>query len=157
MKFYATVAIVLLMAVFASFSDDKNHPSISPLNGKAAHNISGDYGMWVHPILAVKRMHEGVDFKIDTGTAVLATAEGKVIWVGSHKDGFGLSLKLQHKADITTFYCHLSRCVVKKGEKVRQGQLIAYSGNTGLSTAPHLHYGVFKNAKSVDPKEFLPK
>jgi murein DD-endopeptidase MepM/ murein hydrolase activator NlpD len=157
MKLSITFALLLPFASLLPISDKQDRPSIFPIEGKTVKDISAGYGMFVHPVLNVKRMHEGVDFKVDDGTPVVATGSGKVIWVGTHQDGFGMSLTIQHAAGISTFYAHLSKFAVKEGSEVVRGQLIAYSGNTGLSTGPHLHYGVFKNGKSVDPKEFFPK
>ena len=95
-----------------------------------------------HPILHTVRLHAGVDFPVPVGTPVYATADGQVSFVGT-RGGYGNVVEIDHPlANRKTRYAHLSRPVVQQGEAVSRGQLIAYSGHTGLSTAPHVHYEV---------------
>jgi murein DD-endopeptidase MepM/ murein hydrolase activator NlpD len=108
-----------------------------------------------HPILNTIRAHQGVDYAAPAGTPVQAAGDGKVIFAG-RKGGYGNCVILQHGNDITTLYGHLSRFAAKLhvGQRVHQGELIAYVGMTGLATAPHLHYeyriaGVHKNPRTV--------
>jgi len=115
-------------------------PAILPIQGR----LTSGFGMRRHPILRVHRMHSGVDFSVPVGTPVYATGDGVVEFAGVNA-GYGLTVRLRHpKAERKTLYAHLSRVAdgVRPGTQVKRGQVIAYSGNTGLSTAPHLHYEV---------------
>lgn len=130
-------------------------PSIRPLDN---HVISG-FGMRVHPILKTRKMHVGVDFFADLGTPVVATADGTVTFAGrKSKGGYGILIDLKHgTTGYETRYSHLSDVAIEEGEKVRQGQVIGYSGNSGLSKGPHLHYEVKKDEKYVNPADYFPK
>ena len=117
----------------------RQEPAILPIRGG---RLTSGFGMRRHPILRTVRMHAGVDFPTPSGTPVYATADGKVSFVGT-RGGYGNVVEIDHPlANRKTRYAHLSRPVVQDGEPVSRGQLIAYSGHTGLSTAPHLHYEV---------------
>jgi murein DD-endopeptidase MepM/ murein hydrolase activator NlpD len=117
----------------------RQQPAILPLRGA---RLTSGFGMRRHPILRTVRMHAGVDFPAATGTPVYATADGEVAFAGT-RGGYGNVVEINHPlANRMTRYAHLSRPVVQAGEPVSRGQLIAYSGHTGLSTAPHLHYEV---------------
>ena len=113
--------------------------------------ISSGFGLRMHPILGYTRMHQGVDFAVPTGTPVLAAGDGVVEqarWAG----GYGRWIKLRHAGGWETAYGHLSRWAARPGEHVRQGQVIAYSGSTGESTGPHVHFEVIENGVRVNPK-----
>ena len=108
-----------------------------------------------HPVLKTTRPHRGVDYAAATGTPIKASGDGKVIWRGS-KGGYGRTVILQHAGIYTTLYAHMSKYnrKVKKGSRVKQGQIIGYIGSSGLATGPHLHYefranGVHKNPLKV--------
>ena len=119
----------------------RQQPAILPL--KNARLTSG-FGMRYHPILHTTRMHAGVDFPTPTGTELYAAGDGVVSFIGD-KGGYGIVMEIEHPlAGKLTRYAHLSRAApgVRVGSAVRRGQTVAYSGNTGLSTAPHLHYEV---------------
>ena len=117
----------------------RQQPASLPLRGA---RLTSGFGMRRHPILRTVRMHAGVDFPTPVGTPVYATADGEVDFVGT-RGGYGNVVEVRHPlANRLTRYAHLSRPVVEAGEPVSRGQLIAYSGHTGLSTAPHLHYEV---------------
>jgi len=96
------------------------------------------------------RLHAGVDFGAGVGTNVTASDGGQVIFVG-YDGGYGLEVKIDHGGGYTTLYAHLSQALVSVGDMVFQGQHIAESGNTGSSTGPHLHFGVYKFGVSIDP------
>jgi len=102
-----------------------------------------------HPILGKVRPHLGVDFRAPTGTPVMAAAAGRVIEAGQ-ENGYGNVIKIHHGI-LTTLYAHLSRIKVRKGQYVRQGQVIGATGATGLATGPHLHYGMYRNNVAIDP------
>lgn len=119
----------------------RQQPAILPL--KNARLTSG-FGMRYHPILRVSRMHAGVDFPTPVGTPLYAAGDGRVSFVGT-RGGYGNVIEIEHPlAGKMTRYAHLTRAAdgVREGSLVRRGQTVAYSGNTGLSTAPHLHYEV---------------
>ena len=121
----------------------RQQPALLPL--KDARLTSG-FGMRFHPILRVSRMHAGVDFPTPVGTPLYATGDGRVRSVG-RQGGYGTVVEIEHPlAGKFTRYAHLSRVAegVRVGAVVRRGQTVAYSGDSGLSTAPHLHYEVRK-------------
>ncbi|MDD2432002.1 MAG: M23 family metallopeptidase [Firmicutes bacterium] len=136
----------------AKLKYDQDHtPNIWP----AKAYISSAYGWRNHPILNERKRHTGVDIGVLKGTPVKATADGiikKAGWV----TGYGILVQIDHGNGIDTLYGHLSRSVVKKGDVVKKGQLIAYSGNTGVSTGDHLHYEVRVNGRDVNPLNYLP-
>lgn len=129
-------------------------PVIIPSDGRV---ISG-FGMRHHPILKVSRMHYGVDINVNTGTPVMAAGDGVVIEAG-RGNGFGNYVKIEHKnAGYVTLYAHLRSFEkgLRKGKKVSRGDVIAYSGNTGLSKSPHLHYEVHDlEGRALNPIYFL--
>jgi murein DD-endopeptidase MepM/ murein hydrolase activator NlpD len=133
-------------------------PASSSLLGYPASGpITSGFGSRFHPILHIYRMHTGIDFGLSCGTAVYAAADGTVVssgWAG----GYGNRVVIDHGwvagADLATTYNHLSRVVVHSGS-VRRGQLIAYSGTTGLSTGCHLHFEALANGTYVDPRRYL--
>ena len=125
-------------------------PAIKPCNG----NITDGFGMRFHPILHIKRMHEGIDFNVEDGSPVYATGDGKIDFVGN-KEGFGLVIEIDHGFGYQTIYAHLSRAIVHEGQNVKRGEEIALSGNSGLSTGPHLHYEVHQNGVALNPDEFF--
>jgi murein DD-endopeptidase MepM/ murein hydrolase activator NlpD len=120
----------------------------TPLDGA---RVTSGFGARFHPILGYNRMHAGVDFGAGIGTPVYAAGDGVVAearWAG----GYGRWLKIRHNGKFETGYAHLSGFAVKPGQRVRQGQVVAYVGNTGRSTGPHLHYEVMLNGQKVNPK-----
>ncbi|MGB8337612.1 MAG: peptidoglycan DD-metalloendopeptidase family protein [Burkholderiales bacterium] len=109
-----------------------------------------------HPILNKWRAHKGVDFAAPSGTGILATADGRVSFVGS-KSGYGNVVEIKHHENYTTLYAHLSRFgKISKGEKIRQGEIIGYVGRTGLATGPHLHYEFKVAGAHQDPLTVAP-
>lgn len=126
-------------------------PAILPAPGNYSIH---DFGMRRHPILGVRRFHHGIDINCNTGTEILCPGNGKVIVV-ERQAGFGLVVEIDHGFGYKTVYAHLSKAVVKVGEKVKRGQVIAKSGNSGLSSGPHLHYEVHHNGITLDPTDFF--
>jgi murein DD-endopeptidase MepM/ murein hydrolase activator NlpD len=126
-------------------------PALKPCQGSLAYH---GFGMRMHPILNKVRMHEGIDIITDVGTKVIAPGKGKVIFVG-YKGSFGMTIQVDHGFGYRTLYAHLSRSLVKTGEMVERGDQIAITGNTGLSTGPHLHYEVEHNGVKQDPVKFI--
>ncbi len=123
-----------------------SRPNIRPIIGL----ISSDFGMREHPILKRILFHAGTDFSAPVGTKVIVTADGTVAFSGFDK-GFGKTVIINHGNGYQTVYAHLSKTVIRQGQHVNRGDVIAFSGNTGLSTGPHLHYEVHKDNVQVNP------
>ncbi len=117
--------------------------------------VTSFYGMRKHPVLGKMKLHGGADLRARIGTPVYATANGVVEWAGYNDGGFGKMVKLSHNFGFTTVYGHLSKSTVAVGDYVKQGELIGYSGNTGLSSAPHLHYEVRHLHRRLAPRSFM--
>lgn len=117
--------------------------------------VTSFYGMRKHPVLGKMKLHGGADLRARVGTPVYATANGVVEWSGYNDGGFGKMVKLSHNFGFTTVYGHLSKSTVAVGDYVKQGELIGYSGNTGLSSAPHLHYEVRHLHRRLAPRSFM--
>jgi len=116
-----------------------------------AGHITSSFGLRMHPILHMLRMHKGIDIGAPWGTPVHAAMDGVVSFAG-RSAGYGNFIKLSSGGNIATGYGHLSRILVRNGERVSRGQLIGAVGSTGLSTGPHLHWEVWKNGISVNPR-----
>ena len=121
----------------------------TPVDGA---RITSGFGMRFHPVLGFSRMHKGVDFGVPIGTPVMAAGSGTIAFIG-WSNGYGRFLKINHGNGYSTGYGHLSRFAagLHVGSKVRQAQTVAYSGNTGMSTGPHLHYETLVNNEQVNP------
>lgn len=118
--------------------------------------ISGDYGWRQHPVLSRREFHAGIDLRATEGTPVYAPANGVVEFSGWNNNGYGYTVVLLHNYGFKTVYAHLERRqVVQAGQFVKKGQHIAYSGNTGMSTGPHLHYEVRFINKTLEPLYFM--
>lgn len=118
--------------------------------------ISAEFGYRIHPLYFTKHLHAGMDFATDIGTPVHATADGVVEFAKmGHNGGFGNLVKIDHSFGFRTYYAHLNKIVVSHGSFVKKGQLIAYSGNSGASTGPHLHYEVRFLDSVLDPRNFI--
>lgn len=130
-------------------------PTASPIAGVDMKKaLSSGFGMRNNPISKKRQLHRGIDLKAKSGTPVLATADGKVVYAGT--DGpFGITVRILHPDGYTTVFCHLSKHIVERGDRVVLGQEIAAVGNTGRSTGPHLHYEVLKDDVPVDPLALL--
>mgnify|MGYP006200774379 FL=1 len=116
---------------------------------------SSRFGLREHPIVGKQQHHKGVDLSASRGTPIYAPADGVVEVVRSSKQGFGNLLKIRHAFGFSTLYAHLDEFKVKSGHFVHKGELIASSGNTGLSTAPHLHYEVHFLDRALNPQSFM--
>jgi murein DD-endopeptidase MepM/ murein hydrolase activator NlpD len=129
-------------------------PAIMPVTNTDLKRTASGWGYRIHPIYKVRKMHWGMDFTAPIGTPVYATGNGEVVEVsGSVRSrvGLGLSIKIDHGYGYETVYGHLNSFNVKQGQKVKRGDIIAYVGNSGGSTAPHLHYEVHKDGQKVNP------
>ena len=123
----------------------------TPIDGA---RLSSGYGMRRHPILGYTKMHRGLDFAAPTGTPIYAAGDG-VLEVVGRKGTYGKYVRIRHNSSYKTAYAHLSRFGkgLKKGTRVKQGQIIGYVGSTGRSTGPHLHYEVIQRGKQVNPQK----
>ncbi|MBN2796410.1 MAG: peptidoglycan DD-metalloendopeptidase family protein [Clostridia bacterium] len=121
---------------------------IWPVDGY--RTISSPFGNRIHPILGVYKMHTGIDIPCPTGTKIMAAQQGTVIW-SNWLSSYGKAIMIDHGGGIVTLYAHNSSLIVKKGDKIVKGQVIALSGSTGNSTGPHLHFEVRENGEYVDP------
>lgn len=120
----------------------------TPINGA---RLSSGYGMRRHPVLGYSKMHKGVDFAAPTGTPIYAAGDG-VVEYASRFSSYGNYVRIRHNGGLKTAYAHMHRISVKRGARVKQGDVIGTVGTTGRSTGPHLHYEVLVNGKHVNPR-----
>lgn len=123
-------------------------PAIRPL--KNMYSITSGFGRRYHPILKTLRAHTGIDIAAPKGTPIYATADGTVS-SENPGGGYGVTVVINHGYSYKTLYAHMSKKLVKPGQKVTRGQLIGYVGSTGMSSGSHLHYEVIKNGQPVNP------
>jgi len=129
-------------------------PNLWPIKGGIGH-ISMYYGQNENPFYGSWYLHKGLDIStFRQGDSIVATADGKVANIG-YDPSYGNNIILEHKHGFFTRYAHLQSFRVQKGQKVQQGQIIGYLGNTGLTTGPHLHYEVHLGTETIDPLRFL--
>jgi murein DD-endopeptidase MepM/ murein hydrolase activator NlpD len=135
---------------------NKCTPLIMPVSNKNLSRTASGYGWRIHPIYKIRKFHEGMDFTAPTGTEIYATADGIVSEVENNPygQGYGNMIMIDHGFGYKTLYGHMDSFKAKLGQKVKRGDVIGYVGNTGLSTAPHLHYEVHKNGKTQNPAYF---
>lgn len=130
-------------------------PAIQPVANKDLTRLASGYGYRIHPVYKTMKFHAGIDFTAPQGTEVYATADGKVTQADRRNRGYGNMVVIDHGFGYETRYAHLYRMTVRPGQYVKRGELIGYVGNTGLSTAPHLHYEVLKDGNFVNPINFF--
>lgn len=133
-------------------------PSIKPVRAdKLARKVKllSGFGMRLHPIYKVRKMHQGIDFTAPKGTPIQATGDGVVERVEKRSTGYGHNIIVNHGYGYKTLYGHMSRFDVKRGDKVKKGQQIGLVGNTGSSTAPHCHYEVHYKGRKVNPINYV--
>lgn len=128
-------------------------PVTYPMAKESARIVSG-FGMRDHPILKERKMHTGIDIAAPVGTAIVASASGRVIRT-EEKPGYGRNCIVEHKFGYQTLYGHMVRIVVGENNFLQKGDIIGYVGSTGLSVAPHLHYEVRKNGRPINPSYFI--
>ncbi len=130
-------------------------PAIQPVINKQLTLLTTSYGMRINPFQKILRSHQGVDYAIPEGSRVFATADGVVKEVARRNSTSGQTIVIDHGGGYETVYAHLGKINVVRGQKVRRGDIIALSGNSGLSLAPHLHYEVRCNGMRVDPIHYF--
>ena len=115
-------------------------------------HLTSSYGVRLHPILGILKMHKGLDIGAPYGAPIHAVSDGTVEFAGRN-GGYGNFVKLTHPGGLESGYGHMSRIVVSPGTRVSQGQIIGYVGSTGLSTGPHVHYELWKNGVAINPRQ----
>lgn len=130
-------------------------PAIQPIHNHNLIRTASGFGMRIHPVYNVPKLHTGVDFTAKVGTDIYATGDGVVESVKKSYTGYGKHVVIDHGFGYKTLYAHMSRFDVRKGQKVKRGDVIGAVGNTGTSTAPHLHYEVIRNGRKIDPANFF--
>lgn len=144
-------ALKNLIADLQSYDQELDHtPTIWPVYGR----ITSGFGGRIHPITRKWTRHTGVDLSAGTGTRVRAAADGVVEYAG-YNGGYGWCVIINHGYGYKTLYAHNSKLLVKRGQRVNKGKIITYSGSSGRSTGPHLHYEVWRNGTRVNPVNYL--
>lgn len=130
--------------------EKKQEEWLSPVEGV----ITSGCGDRINPILSKRELHNGLDIAVAEGTDVVAVKSGTVTEVRTSAT-YGKLLQYETKDGYRVMYAHLSDILVRKGDEIKQGQIVAKSGNTGLSTGPHLHYSLWKDDELLDPMKYL--
>lgn len=130
-------------------------PAIQPVSNKDLKRTGSGWGFRIHPIYKIRKFHYGIDFTAPVGTEIYSTGDGVVTEVATSKVGYGNYIQVDHGYGYSTLYAHLHKINVKKGQKVRRGDVIGTVGNSGTSTAPHLHYEVHRNGQAVNPQNYF--
>ena len=130
-------------------------PAIQPVKNKELKRIASGYGRRIDPYYKKLKFHYGVDFSAPKGTPIYATGDGKVAKTKRSRRGFGNHIVIDHGYGYESLYAHMTKYTVRKGQKVKRGDVIGYVGSTGKSTAPHLHYEVHKDGKKINPAYYF--
>lgn len=130
-------------------------PAIQPVVNKDLTLLTASFGLRIHPFYRTLVPHGGVDYTVPEGTRVFATADGTVEDIIKNNTDSGLTIILSHENGYETTYAHLSKVTVSQGSHVRRGDIIALTGDTGLSLAPHLHYEIRHNGMRIDPIHYF--
>ena len=129
-------------------------PAIQPVSKQDLTRMASGFGWRLDPFTKARKRHKGMDFTSPKGTPIYATGNGKVTRADAGSSGFGKHIRIDHGFGYVTLYAHLSKYNVKRGQKVKRGDLIGYVGSTGRSQAPHLHYEVRYNKQQINPINF---
>ena len=129
-------------------------PAIQPVSNKQLTRIASGFGMRIHPIYGIAKMHNGLDFTAPQGTPIYATGDGQITTAGMGM-GTGNHVIINHGYGYETEYMHMVRIKAREGQRVKRGEIIGWVGNTGASTGPHCHYEVHVNGNPVDPVYFF--
>ena len=129
-------------------------PTIKPVKNEDLTRMASGYGYRSDPFTKARKFHRGMDFTAPRGTPVYATGNGIVKRADRRSSGYGRHIRIDHGFGYTSLYAHLYKYVVKRGQKVKRGDLIGFVGSTGRSQAPHLHYEIIKDGKRVNPLNF---
>ena len=140
---------------------DPNNPYANTVNGITwllpinYNRMSSPFGMRWHPVHNEYRMHKGIDLTAAQGTPIYASRSGIVDYVGYEAGGAGNWVQINHQDGFKTQYMHMTKYIVKTGQRVKAGDIIGYCGSTGASTGPHLHFGVYYNGTAVNPENYI--
>ena len=129
-------------------------PAIQPISNKDLTRVASGYGWRIHPIYKTQKLHTGMDFTAPVGTEIYATGNGLINKIEKDGRGYGNNVIINHGYGYETLYGHMSKIIVRAGQKVSRGDLIGYVGNSGSSTGPHLHYEVRKNNNPINPVNY---
>ncbi|MCK5443093.1 MAG: M23 family metallopeptidase [Maribacter sp.] len=129
-------------------------PAIQPINNDDLTRMASGFGWRSDPFTKARKKHWGMDFTAPKGTPIYASGNGKVSRADNRASGFGKHIRIDHGYGYLSIYAHLSKYNVKRGQKVKRGDLIGFVGNTGRSQAPHLHYEIWKDKKKINPINF---
>ncbi|MEZ4722090.1 MAG: N-acetylmuramoyl-L-alanine amidase [Flavobacteriales bacterium] len=154
MLFYAFSVQYVTKTVVTNEPSSEVKPFILPIEAGAITKIS-PFGLRSDPLNESRKFHSGIDFVAQKGVPVIAAGSGVVTKVEHSMEGYGMHLEITHENGLVSRYAHLDQFAVEQGQRVQQGSLIAYNGNTGRSTGPHLHFEVLRNDSTLDPEMFL--
>ncbi len=129
-------------------------PAIQPVKNEDLTRMASGYGWRNDPFTKARKIHFGMDFTAPKGTPVYATGDGVIVRADQTAAGYGKHIRIDHGFGYVTLYAHLSNYNVRKGQKVKRGDLIGFVGSTGRSEAPHLHYEIFKDGEQINPINF---
>ncbi|PCH69339.1 MAG: peptidase M23 [Bacteroidetes bacterium] len=129
-------------------------PAIQPVSNKDLKRTASGYGYRIHPIYKTRKFHMGMDFTAPTGTDIYATGNGRVEKIKWSRRGYGNHVIIDHGYGYKTLYAHMVKINVRRGQRIKRGQIIGFVGNTGTSVGPHIHYEVIKDGKRVNPINF---
>lgn len=129
-------------------------PSIQPVKNQDVTRMASGYGYRIDPFTKKRRFHYGMDFSARKGTPIYATGNGTVKRADNRSSGFGKHIRIDHGFGYVSLYAHLSKYNVRRGQKVKRGDIIGFVGNTGRSRGPHLHYEILKDNKKINPLNF---
>ena len=129
-------------------------PTIQPIKNKDLTRVASGFGYRIDPFTKKRRFHYGMDFTAKRGTPVYATGNGIVKRADNRSSGYGRHIRIEHGFGYVSLYAHLTKYNVRRGQKVKRGDIIGYVGNTGRSAGPHLHYEILKDKKKINPLNF---
>ena len=129
-------------------------PTIQPIKNKDLTRVASGYGYRIDPFTKIRRFHYGMDFTAKRGTPIYATGNGIVKRADNRSSGYGKHIRIDHGFGYVSLYAHLSKYKVRRGQKVKRGDIIGYVGNSGRSVGPHLHYEILKDNKKINPLNF---
>jgi murein DD-endopeptidase MepM/ murein hydrolase activator NlpD len=129
-------------------------PSIQPVRKEDLKRMASGFGWRIDPFTKARKKHYGMDFSAIRGTPIYATGDGKVVRADNRASGYGNHIRIDHGFGYISLYAHMSKYNVKRGQKVKRGDIIGYVGNTGRSVASHLHYEILKDNKKINPLNF---
>lgn len=129
-------------------------PAIQPVRNEDLTRVASGYGWRTDPFTKARKFHYGMDFTAPRGTPVFASGDGVVVRADNKSTGYGNHIRIDHGFGYISLYGHLYKYNVKKGQKVKRGDLIGFVGSTGRSEAPHLHYEIFKDGERINPTNF---